>query len=225
MARGTERQVGAGAVTPTSKYDSRVDEAESNATQCSPPRVRPGRFSFFRYWLLDHRGGKVRWAGSNDPVSSNRLSARSFRNLPERWRAVSKQDLQRVGLLLLPLLTGYVAILSLIAIATPASKWLLPRYFGPDPRSNRPIQDTLTGVALAATFYFVVAVATYIAGRVWIWRWVIPGAARTILRAGKCAACKYPVSNLEAASDGCTVCPECGAAWKLNVPSSERVSA
>ena len=38
-----------------------------------------------------------------------------------------------------------------------------------------------------------------------------------------CIHCRYDLSRLESDFDGCTVCPECGAAWKLNAPLSERV--
>lgn len=30
-----------------------------------------------------------------------------------------------------------------------------------------------------------------------------------------CVACAYDLSGIEPESDGCTVCPECGAAWNL----------
>lgn len=30
-----------------------------------------------------------------------------------------------------------------------------------------------------------------------------------------CAACEYPLGSVAVDEDGCTVCPECGAAWKL----------
>ena len=31
----------------------------------------------------------------------------------------------------------------------------------------------------------------------------------------RCASCGYNLQKLPAAEDGCTICPECGAAWKL----------
>jgi hypothetical protein len=30
----------------------------------------------------------------------------------------------------------------------------------------------------------------------------------------ECLVCAYPIADLEPESDGCTVCPECGAAWR-----------
>lgn len=35
------------------------------------------------------------------------------------------------------------------------------------------------------------------------------------LERAECAACTFPLDGLSAEADGCTVCPECGAAWKL----------
>ncbi|MEL7472836.1 MAG: hypothetical protein AAGK04_05905 [Planctomycetota bacterium] len=32
---------------------------------------------------------------------------------------------------------------------------------------------------------------------------------------GYCGQCLYPIYEVQAHGDGCTVCPECGAAWKL----------
>ena len=35
-----------------------------------------------------------------------------------------------------------------------------------------------------------------------------------------CAACAYPLGSVVSDEDGCTVCPECGAAWKLESPDA-----
>ncbi len=32
---------------------------------------------------------------------------------------------------------------------------------------------------------------------------------------GRCPVCEYRLDNLAVEEDGCTVCPECGAAWRL----------
>ena len=36
-----------------------------------------------------------------------------------------------------------------------------------------------------------------------------------MLGAGRCASCGYALKGVRAMQDGCTVCPECGGAWKL----------
>ncbi len=37
--------------------------------------------------------------------------------------------------------------------------------------------------------------------------------ANDMVRAGRCAGCAYSLEGLGPEPDGCTVCPECGAAW------------
>lgn len=41
------------------------------------------------------------------------------------------------------------------------------------------------------------------------------------LRVGKCGVCEYGVEGLTPEADGCVVCPECGAAWRLPVNSAD----
>lgn len=38
---------------------------------------------------------------------------------------------------------------------------------------------------------------------------------RALLLNDRCASCGFKLSGLSQVSDGCTVCPECGAAWRL----------
>lgn len=45
-----------------------------------------------------------------------------------------------------------------------------------------------------------------------------PGTAFARLHRGLCGSCKYPIETTTPQPDGCTVCPECGAAWKLPPP-------
>jgi hypothetical protein len=39
--------------------------------------------------------------------------------------------------------------------------------------------------------------------------------AGRLLRAGLCVCCDYHLAAVPPEPDGCRVCPECGAAWKL----------
>lgn len=39
----------------------------------------------------------------------------------------------------------------------------------------------------------------------------------------RCFACGYDLKQRQMDKDGCIVCPECGAAWKLSAPVSESV--
>jgi len=40
-------------------------------------------------------------------------------------------------------------------------------------------------------------------------------AKRAVLAIGHCPSCAYRIFDIEAEPDGCTVCPECGGAWKI----------
>ena len=46
----------------------------------------------------------------------------------------------------------------------------------------------------------------------WYWN---PVVVMALLRDRLCASCGYPLAANGTGDDGCTVCPECGAAWKL----------
>ena len=51
---------------------------------------------------------------------------------------------------------------------------------------------------------------------VWMMRRALPRRlAGVYLRAGFCASCGQDLTGLPRAEDGCTVCPECGAAWRV----------
>ncbi|HEX8876644.1 MAG TPA: hypothetical protein VF777_07840 [Phycisphaerales bacterium] len=60
---------------------------------------------------------------------------------------------------------------------------------------------------------------------------VLAGEAREALRsrwieASRCPACSYPLEGVPVESDRCRVCPECGAAWKIDeTPETVVVSA
>lgn len=47
----------------------------------------------------------------------------------------------------------------------------------------------------------------------------------TLVSAGRCAQCAYSLADLEPESDGCCVCPECGAAWRLDPATRDRLRA
>jgi hypothetical protein len=71
---------------------------------------------------------------------------------------------------------------------------------------------------------FAVNTLCYVGGA-----WVIavgPSAIRRMVRRrrGLCAKCGYDLDGLAAAPDGCTVCPECGAAWRLSTPTAASAS-
>tara|TARA_R110002111_G_scaffold248811_1_gene312644 strand:+ start:486 stop:938 length:453 start_codon:yes stop_codon:yes gene_type:complete len=42
-------------------------------------------------------------------------------------------------------------------------------------------------------------------------------AKKASLSIGCCTSCTYSIAEITPESDGCTICPECGAAWRLGV--------
>lgn len=50
-------------------------------------------------------------------------------------------------------------------------------------------------------------------------------AVQAMSRAGLCASCGYRIDEIEPEDDGCTVCPECGAAWRLQDAGSDASAA
>lgn len=49
----------------------------------------------------------------------------------------------------------------------------------------------------------------------WIARHMGPAKTRALRRVGRCLACTYDLRELDPGDDGLTVCPECGAAWRV----------
>jgi hypothetical protein len=65
---------------------------------------------------------------------------------------------------------------------------------------------------------FIVAIVPFLGLPVFMWFIVQRGRhriARIVASHGYCATCGYALSDIPAASDGCTICPECGSAWRV----------
>jgi hypothetical protein len=64
----------------------------------------------------------------------------------------------------------------------------------------------------------VLLVAVVALGSRGVWRRELArleAAPRLRIAGGMCIGCGYSLEDLPCEADGCTVCPECGAAWKL----------
>jgi hypothetical protein len=59
-------------------------------------------------------------------------------------------------------------------------------------------------------------VATVVAGRLGFGA-AIQGMGHVSVALGRCPCCNYELTQLPPEDDGCTVCPECGAAWRLTM--------
>jgi hypothetical protein len=52
--------------------------------------------------------------------------------------------------------------------------------------------------------------------RRWFWGAPPDAVAAALLSEGRCPSCAYRLAAIRAGPDGVTVCPECGAAWRLS---------
>ena len=71
---------------------------------------------------------------------------------------------------------------------------------------------------------FAVVVLGVIALQLWLSRARAVVRAEVATRYGRCGACGYPLQT-PPASDGCTVCPECGAAWRTRGPVADSIQS
>jgi hypothetical protein len=116
-------------------------------------------------------------------------------DLSIRIAHVAQQRVQRIGYLVIPLF-----MLSFMAIAAVG----------------------LPGWAIFVPAAFMVVFVSLV-GR-WArdveWARLRP----TLLGAGRCASCAYPIAKLPTEGDGCVPCPECGAAWKFDIEWTRRLA-
>lgn len=188
----------------------------------SPSPVRPASFKLFKTEVMDHRARQVPWKSQIHSDSTGQPKPKSFWSWPERHEGPSKHELRIVALLAAPSIVFLAAIDPFTKLANFAAKHLLPQYFGDGDRTT---QEISIRIAISIAFLWGSAVIAWIALWAWYQKLVIPQMAGEMLRRGKCVSCRYPIADLKQDSDGCTICPECGSAWKLNAPSSQNLPA
>lgn len=79
------------------------------------------------------------------------------------------------------------------------------------------IPEILTDLGLRSYTRGVLVAYVPLAWIVWwrTYRWLTTlGCLRALVSAGFCGSCGYSIAGISAQSDGCTICPECGAAWR-----------
>lgn len=76
----------------------------------------------------------------------------------------------------------------------------------------------ISGVQLAPVWDWVcaaIAIGMVVASSPILTASLLRHASNGVLAAGRCPSCYYHLSLLQTEDDGCTVCPGCGAAWRL----------
>lgn len=164
-----------------------------------PPPVRPGPLGL-HFTIFDHRGTLRRLAKAS--------WAERFRHSPEVAKRIPGISLKAssAGILVLAILSTFV-LQDFVQRAMAGSL------------ASKPgdINSVTQAIGLFApvfiTMFFGGAGFFALATRVWV-----PGVARQWLAQKTCASCRYGLAEIEPEADGCTVCPECGGAWKISHP-------
>jgi hypothetical protein len=147
--------------------------------------------------ITDDRGRRV-------PLLPHETNARLRRD-PERGRRLNEAPdgprepytRREIGGFIL---SGVIGVPLFFGVVIGPSFWLMSPRFG------------LLGPVLACLpMVFILGAAPVLIARLVVGRRV----AREYVRAGYCGSCGYDIQAAPIAADGCRVCPECGAAWRV----------
>jgi hypothetical protein len=113
-----------------------------------------------------------------------------YRETPRRWRMYQK---------------GSLIFIVVFVVAVVISSVVFPGLWSP--------------MASMPSFFFPAFLFVWM-GVFWYFHLAVfkPWAKRHKLAIGRCRACDYTLESLTPDPDGCTTCPECGAAWRLPPP-------
>ncbi len=133
-----------------------------------------------------------------------------LRGLIATGESRGSRALRRGLVRLLRTLLSRPAILLIVALSVVAAAVLGAANFGPV------VIALILFSPVAATWITLLAMSLVSAGE-WF------GAESNLIKAAmlrecSCPSCDYDLSGVEPAPDGCTVCPECSAAWRMDAP-------
>lgn len=81
--------------------------------------------------------------------------------------------------------------------------------------------DVFTMVSVMVFILYSFTFGGIMGGYLSLYAWRSPQhAIRAMTDAGLCPSCAYRIDEIGPEPDGCTVCPECGAAWRIQDPES-----
>jgi hypothetical protein len=109
----------------------------------------------------------------------------------------------------------------LFAVLLVAHFFVSIHFISPIVRSASPaLQGALGGAIFGLPLILILALYFRTAGRIEAERLSL-----YLLQRSRCPSCISDLAALETESDGCTVCPECGAAWRLPPDQSSNPSS
>lgn len=138
------------------------------------------------------RDGRGKWVGLHPNVPAR---------APIRFR-----DVPRAGRVLVLVLAGVCGIV--FAVAATGLLWYSWKPSDID-FTDQPDLTWWIIVTFATPFVPLVALGVLCVRTGWRL------AVERVCETGECPSCLYPLEGLKAEMDGCIMCPECGAAWRL----------
>ena len=145
------------------------------------------------------------------PVRDARGHKRVAR-LWDKWRAKGEYRAEMMVTMLTPLPISAYGVILLGVLASAGGFWMLGRA---NPwASYGGLFIAIVGMGVVGG---VISVSTN--------RRLIQQRALKFAAQGECPVCRYDLAGLTPESDGCTICPECGAAWRVESTPSPPESA
>lgn len=157
---------------------------------------------FWPVWIDDARGRRVHLVGAEWLAWTRAERAAVSRHMSRRgmWGRISKRRLV-VGIVFM--LVAVLVLAPVPALLTSGvSRWLPTGYNWLTILASIPLGMVPPVVSLNVS------------------RWAAAAPmAENFVDAGRCASCAYALDHARPDADGCTVCAECGAAWRLDAES------
>ncbi|GMV25130.1 MAG: hypothetical protein AMXMBFR58_11610 [Phycisphaerae bacterium] len=139
-----------------------------------------------------------------------------WRGLGATGDASGRRTLWRAALRTARTLLGRPAVLIAVAAGVVAAVVLAAANLGPI------VIALVLFSPIAATWIMLVATSLVSASE-WFGRESVRVRAAMLME-GRCPSCDYDLSGVEPSADGCTVCPECSAAWAMDSPKYDLAS-
>lgn len=173
---------------------SRVSELKATATP-----IRRGPFGFVPK-VFDHRG-RV-WKLARTPLREAFARKIEWADRPKLRDGIR-----------------FILIAALVYVILMIATWglqqaVLPRLGHTQGNALALVAIVRVGAPILLGWLFVAAM---VIGAAWLWA---PIEAAKTLRRSLCPHCRFSLAGISPDPDRCTVCPECGAAWKLPPPPS-----
>lgn len=154
--------------------------------------------------LVDARGRRVavRWDEMDRCIGADLASAAPVPADAAAWGSYERALRRARSVWYHLLMSGLILTLGSLGFLAAWLAW-----------SDGPLKASLFGVAGLVSWYVAWRHPRWVKRRMWVMRCQLVGSDR-------CFACAYGMSGIQPEGDGCMVCPECGAAWRIDAQAS-----